>query len=367
MLWRIFRRGIIPLILVLAALAYWKTHPGAPKFVSVGYVAANDVTLWNALAQVKQPVAELHYGDRVEVVREVGTTAEVRTASGTVGWITNSGQMMDSELWGQSAALLARAQALPVQAVGWTNTVSNVHIQPGRDAQRVFQFMRGTPVMVLDRAVADIPQTSQDGKNPAEDESKPKQQEVWDLVLRSGNLLPNQGNPDATRASSSPESHATSDSVSGGPGYLQSNVSASSLPATPIAGWVLARFIDLDLPGSVRDYASSSGLHVQAWFVLNRVPNGSGGEAPQYLVAATRGGGDQPCDFNVLRVYTWGKVRNRYETAYTESNLCGHMPIRVLQGPTGPEFRFAEAGEAGGERTYVMKGTMVRRIIHKTR
>ncbi len=365
MVWRILRRGIIPLIFVLAALAYWKLHPGAPKFVSVGYVAESNVTLWNALAQVKRPVAEMHYGDRVEIVREVGTTAEVRTASGTVGWITNSHQMMDSELWGQRAALLARAQTMPVQAAGWTNTVSNVHIQPGRDARRVFQFMRGTPVVVLDRAVADIPQASQDGKNPAEEESKPKQQEVWDLVLRSGNPLPSQGNPGATRASSSPASRATSDPVSSGPRDLQLDVAASGLPAAPIAGWVLARFIALDLPGPVRDYASSSGLHVQAWFVLNRVPNGSGGEAPQYLVAATRGGGDQPCDFNVLRVYTWGKTRKRYETAYTESNLCGHMPIRVLQGTTGPEFRFAEAGKSSGERTYVMKGTLVRRIIHK--
>ncbi|HVA95955.1 MAG TPA: hypothetical protein VNI36_13750 [Candidatus Dormibacteraeota bacterium] len=360
--WRILRRGIIPLILILAAFTYWKLHPGAPRFVSVGHVAERNVTLWNALAQVKQPLAVLHYGDRVEIMREEGTTAEVRTASGVVGWMTNSHQMMNSELWDESAALLARARKMPVQAVGRTNTISNVHIEPGRNSQRVFQFQRGTPVVILERAAADVPQD--ENASPANHQN-PKQQEDWDLVLRSGETLPSEGIPDSAQNSTSPESQATSDSVSGGPGYLQSNVSASGLPAAPIAGWVLARFIDLDLPGPIRDYAGASDLHVQAYFVLNRVPNGSGGEAPQYLVAATRGGGGQPCDFTVLRVYTWSATQNRYETAYTESNICGSMPIHVSQSPSGPEFRFAEAGNSGGERTYVMRQTMVRRLRSK--
>jgi hypothetical protein len=125
---------------------------------------------------------------------------------------------------------------------------------------------------------------------------------------------------------------------------------------------VLARFIEPDLPGPVRDYASSADLHVVAWFELNRVPDGSGGEAPQYLVAGSRGGEGQECDFTMLRVYTWGTVRKRYETAYVESDLCGHLPIRVTSTVAGPEFRFAEAGETEGHRTYVMRQTSVRRV-----
>ena len=137
-------------------------------------------------------------------------------------------------------------------------------------------------------------------------------------------------------------------------------------PETPIAGWVLARFIEPDLPGPVRDYASSADLHVVAWFELNRVPDGSGGEAPQYLVAGSHGGESQTCDFTMLRVYTWGAVRKRYETAYVESDLCGRLPIRVTGTPAGPEFRFAEAGENAAERTYVMRQTVVRRVNNKS-
>jgi hypothetical protein len=134
------------------------------------------------------------------------------------------------------------------------------------------------------------------------------------------------------------------------------------MPAGPVAGWVLARFIELDLPGPVLDYASSADLRVVAAFELNRVPDGSGGEAPQYLVAGTRGPEGQACDFTMLRVYTWGAARKRYETAYVESDLCGRLPIRVSQGAKGPEFRFFEAGGSAEGRTYVMQQTVVRRV-----
>ena len=103
-----------------------------------------------------------------------------------------------------------------------------------------------------------------------------------------------------------------------------------------------------------------------AWFELNRVPDGAGGEAPQYLVAGTRGGEGQACDFTMLRVYTWGTARKRYETAYVESDLCGRLPIRVSHNVTGPEFRFAEEGGNNTERTYVMRQTSVRRVREKS-
>jgi hypothetical protein len=134
------------------------------------------------------------------------------------------------------------------------------------------------------------------------------------------------------------------------------------LPTPPIAGWVLARFIEPELPGPVRDYASSSDLHVVAWFELSRVPDGSGGQVPQYLVAGSHGGEGQACDFTMLRVYTWSTARRRYETAYVESDLCGHLPIQVSQSSTGPEFHFANAGKKPAERMYVMYQTVVRRV-----
>ena len=87
-----------------------------------------------------------------------------------------------------------------------------------------------------------------------------------------------------------------------------------------------------------------------------------GGEAPQYLVAGSRGAEGRPCDFTMLRVYTWGKARKRYETAYVESDLCGRLPILISNGEKGPEFQFPDVDEGGADRKYVMYQTVVRRI-----
>jgi hypothetical protein len=369
MVWRILRKGgVIPLLLIVAAVVYWRIYPHSPKVLSVGYVADRDVILWSSLAQVKQPIAEMHYGDRVEVVREEGTSLQVRGISGTIGWLPDSRQIMNEQLWGESASLLARARTMPVQALGHTKTVSNIRIEPGRDAKRIYQFTRGTPVVVLERAVAYLPQAGQDSSSDDKDaatattEEEPKQQEDWLLVLRMQGTSSAGDDPNSSRSPATPVSRASGNPVSGAPANSRADLLPGGSAAFPIAGWVLARFIELDMPGPVRDIANSADLHVVAWFVLNRVPNGSGGESPQYLVAGSRGGEGQPCDFTLLRVYTWSLARKRYETAYIESNLCGRLPIQVSGGEKGPEFHFAEAGDTPADRKYEMVQTTVRRV-----
>jgi hypothetical protein len=99
-----------------------------------------------------------------------------------------------------------------------------------------------------------------------------------------------------------------------------------------------------------------------AWFELNRVASPSG-DKPQYLAAGTRSAEGQPCDFTVLRVYTWNPRRTRYETAFIENNLCGQMPIRLDKGPKGePEFRFRQTTGPKEERVYRLTQTVVRRV-----
>ena len=367
MLQRILRmRGIIPGILILAAIGYWRLHTGPPKALGIGYVSDRDVPMWNTLAQVRGRVGDLHYGERLEILRQEGTAAQVRTSSGALGWLLDSRDLMDSSLWEQSTALVSRARTMPVQARGQTKTVSNVRIEPGRNGQRIFQFPRGTQVVVLDRTVADAPQDASAAEKAAGAEESKTKQEDWLFVLRAGGFSAATGAPVSEASSSGAGSRASAGPVSGGPGVAQSEAPGADLAVPPIAGWVLSRFIEPDLPGPVRDYASSSNLHVIAWFELNRVPDGSGGQVPQYLVAGSHGGEGQVCDFTMLRVYSWSTTRKRYETAYIESNLCGHLPIRVSSEPAGPEFRFAEGGGNGAERDYVMRQTVVRRVTNKS-
>jgi len=363
------RRGVILLILILVALGYWKFRPHAPQVLSVGYVSDRSVMLWNTLAQVRQPVEALHYGERVEVLREEGAAAQVRTSAGTIGWLLDAHLLMAPELWDQSASLLAHARTLPVQARGRTKTVSNVRIEPGRDGKRIYQFVRGTPVVVLERKIADAPPPADDSapeEKSASNTSPKNKQEDWLLIMRTNDPAIMVQTPAAAEDSADQVKRASGDPVSSGPDNPLPGTAVSDTFTAQIAGWVLARFIELDLPGPVRDNASSADLHVLAWFELNRVADGSGGEVPQYLVAGSRGGEGQSCDFTLLRVYTWSAARKRYETAFLESDLCGRLPIRVSRGEKGPEFSFSEAGDGSADRKYMMQQSTVRRVRNES-
>src|SRR5260370_16125477 len=244
---RILRaRGIIPVILILAALIYWWLRPRPLNVIAIEYVAYSNVPLWNALALGRQRVADLHYGERIEVVRQEGTAVQVRTPSGSLGWLPDTRQLMDSDLWEQSAAMLTRARAMPVQARGQTKTVSNVRIEPGRNGKRIFQFTRGTPVLVLDRTVADAPQSNEDSavgeKDAGSEDQKPKQED-WLFVLRTESLAPASGEPASGASPPAPASRASAGPVSGGlRGQALDSLAANSYLAPPSA-LRLGRFI----------------------------------------------------------------------------------------------------------------------------
>jgi hypothetical protein len=129
----------------------------------------------------------------------------------------------------------------------------------------------------------------------------------------------------------------------------------------PSAGWIIGRFVELDLPDAVKEGTSSANVRAVAWFELNKSSEASGSK-PQYLVAGTRGPDWQPCDFTNVRVYTWNIKKMRYETAFIENNLCGQLPIRLGTSPKSePEFRFRTKGD-NEERVYRLMQTVVRRI-----
>ena len=362
------------------------------------YVGDRSATLWSTTAQVRQTVATLHYGERVAVVRRTPEQSQIRTSDGIQGWIDNR-LLMDPELWRKSASLLASVHDKPVQASGRTRTLSNVRLEPGRDAPRIFQFGRGVPVAVYERKSVPIPASAENaqteesapneeavpsGRERAKvagdvgDEKRNEKLEDWLLVSRgrpentmvsapsagfsgppasgSSPRASNEASDEASQAIAPETGRASTSPVSAGSAEI-----ADSSANLPVAGWVLARFIELEPPEPIPDYSNAAGMHVVAWVVLNTVADPDGAK-PQYLVAGTRGGEGQPCDFTLLRAYTWGAGRQRYETAYVENDFCGKFPIRVRQTASGPEFSFSE-GDSSGQRVYRMKQTIIRRVV----
>jgi hypothetical protein len=318
------------LIFVVAAIGggvWWARRN--PARYPVGYIADRSATLWSATAQVRRPVGTLGYGEKVTILARAGELTEVRSADGTLGWVDNR-LLMAPALWERVAQLLSDARNMPIQGTAHTRTISNVHIEPGRDSPRIFQFGRNVSVAVLRRQVA---AASSGGDEPAQSADDKSDQEDWALVLYS---------PVKERQSS----------ASGG-------AQADAGLAMPIAGWILWRFMELDPPSPIGDYVGAAARRVVGWAQLNTVPDPTG-EKPQYVVAAAKGGEGQPCDFTSIRVYTWGAARMQYETSFADNNVCGRLPVRVSQSPEGPEFRFNDPKNV--EHGYRLMQTVVRRI-----
>jgi hypothetical protein len=326
----------VPLLIIVGLLA-WVLRP---KRESLGeeYVSERSVTLWSSVAQVREPVDTLHYGDRVDILARRNDNIKVRTVAGEIGWIDGR-QLLEPALWQRSTRLLEQSMAIPVQARGRTKVQTNLRVEPGRTARRLYQFGRGVPVEIVGRSAADWVQVT-DEKEPSS-EPQGTRKEDWFLIRGV-----------ATRPPGESTGRAAETNTTTQPGDQ----------SVPIAGWVVARFVELNLPDPVRDGLASANVRPVAWFELNRV-DGPSGAKPQYLVAGTRGPEGQACDFRTLRAYTWNAKKARYETAFIENNLCGQVPVRLGKGPQGePEFRFRVMDGNKEERAYRLIQTVVRRI-----
>jgi hypothetical protein len=324
-------------LLCLVGVTAWLFRP---KRESQGeaFVSEKVAPVLSGIAQVRQQVGVLHYGERVEVLSKRNEYMKVRTAAGAVGWV-EAHQLMEPALWQRSIKLLDQVRNMPVQARGRTKVSTNLRVLPGRTEPRLYQFTRNVPVEIVGRGVADWVQTT-DEKDSGNDEQEAKKED-WFLVRGIASRPPGESSARVSVTTTTTE-----------PGDQ----------TVPIAGWVIARFVELDLPDPVREGASSANIRPVAWFELNRVLDPSG-DKPQYLLAATRGTEGQPCDFTALRVYTWNARRERYETAFIENNLCGRLPVRTGKGPKDePEFRFHVMDGSKEERVYRLMQTVVRRI-----
>jgi hypothetical protein len=324
-------------LLALVALVAWMLRPKR-ETQGEAFVSEKIAPLLSGIAQVREQIGELHYGERVDVITKRNDYAKVRTNAGAIGWV-ESRQLMEPALWQRSIKLLDQTRGMPVQARGRTKVSTNLRMQPGRTEPRLYQFARNVPVEIVGRATADWVQVAdeKDTSNAAEEAKK----EDWFLVRGVATRPPGDS---STRAAE------------------PINTTQPGDQTVPIAGWVVARFIEMDLPDPVREGAASANIRPIAWFELNRVSDPSG-DQPQYLLAAARGPEGQACDFTALRVYTWYAKRSRYETAFIENKLCGQLPIRLGKGPKGePEFRFHVMDGNKQERVYRLIQTVVRRV-----
>jgi len=292
------------------------------RVLETDYVSAPQVTLRDQLSQVYNKTGTAKNGDRVDVLDREKRFARVRTESGAEGWVEQR-YLVTQQVYTGFQKLKQEEQNSPVEGTATTRNDTNLHVEPGRDTEHLYQLSQGAKVSVLKRATVEknspgavIKTLSGQG---GATEIKPAMEDWW--LVRD----------------------------------LQNHV-----------GWVLGRMIDLDVPLEVAQYAE--GQRLVAYFMLNEVSDADK-KVAQYLVLMTEPKDGLPFDYNQARVFTWNVKRHRYETAYRERNLNGVLPVTVSHESFGKEgdlpifvLRVKDANGNVIERKYKMNTPIVHRV-----
>src|SRR5882672_11321763 len=165
-------------LLALVGLAAWMLRPRR-ETLGEAFVSEKAAPLLSSIAQVREQIGMLHYGERVGIVGKRNDYVKVRTNSGTVGWV-ESRQLMEPALWQRSIKLLEQTRGMPVQARGRTKVSTNLRVQPGRTEPRLYQFGRNVSVEIVGRAVADWAQVT-DEKDSSNEPQETKKED-WFLI-----------------------------------------------------------------------------------------------------------------------------------------------------------------------------------------
>ena len=313
----------IPLVFLLLLSS---CNRGSGRVLEVAYVAAVQANLRDQVAAVYEKAGVVKNGDRVEVLDHDRRFVKVRTATGATGWIEQR-YLVGQNVYDQIQKLTADNQNDPVQAQGATRNDTNLHVEPGRDTEHLYQISSGEKLSLLKRGTAEkagsvaTPSRSTSSNSNPKDKKQPGPiVEDWWLVRDSHNRV----------------------------------------------GWVLSRMIDLDVPMDIAQYAE--GQRIVAFFVLNQVQDGDK-KVPQYLTMVTEPKDGLPFDFNQIRVFTWNVKRHRYETAYRE-RMEGVLPVTVSQESFDkegvlPVFMVHVKDDEGNvtERKYKLNTPIVRRVL----
>lgn len=295
---------------------------GRSRVLEINYVSAPQVNLRDRVAAVYNKVAMVKNGDRVEVLDRDRRFVKVRTAGGAEGWMEQR-YLVNQQVYDRLQKLLQDHKDDPVQGQAATRNDTNLHVEPGRDTDHLYQIAMGEKVSLLKRGTAEKPGSAAPRPAPAKlddkKEVKPVIEDWWLARDIHGRV-----------------------------------------------GWILGRMVDLDVPLEIAQYAE--GQRIVAYFVLDEVTDGDK-KVAQYLTLVTEPKDGLPFDFNQVRVFTWNIKKHRYETAYRE-RLKGVLPVIVGQenfekDGNLPVFTIRVQDDSGNvtERKYKLNSPIVRRVL----
>src|ERR1019366_1958486 len=128
-------------------------HSGG-RVLEIAYVSGVQVNLRDRVAAVYEKAGLVKNGDRVEVLDHDRRFVKVRTATGQMGCMEQR-YLVSQLVFDQLQKLTAENQNDPVQAQGVTRNDTNLHVEPGRETEHLYQILAGEKLLLLKRGTAD--------------------------------------------------------------------------------------------------------------------------------------------------------------------------------------------------------------------
>jgi len=314
---------VLSVLIFVAVLATAACHRGIGGSGEYVYVSVPQANLRDRVAAVYNKVGLVKSGDRVQVLERQRRFLRVRTDRKEEGWLEERFTISEAT-FKQFQKLDDDSKSLPSQGKAVTRAKLNMHLEPSREGDTLYQLSEGEKVDILKRATAERPEKQAVAvpkvKGGAPQDPPKLYDDFWLVRSQSGHY-----------------------------------------------GWVLSRMIDLDIPLDIAQYAE--GQRIQAAFVLNEVQEDDQKFA-QYLVLMSEPRDGLPYDFDQLRVFTRNTRKHRYETAYRERNLVGFFPVKIAtenfdkEGAL-PTFTLRLQTDTGQivDRKYKLNSPIVRRVV----
>jgi uncharacterized protein YgiM (DUF1202 family) len=137
-------------LLLAAAVLLTGCGRGRTRVLEVDYVSAPQVTLRDQLSPTYNKVATAKNGDRVDVIDREKRFAKVRLASGATGWVEQR-YLVNQEVFNAFQKMKQEETNAPVEGTATTRNDTNLHMEPGRDAEHLYQLSQGAKVSILKR------------------------------------------------------------------------------------------------------------------------------------------------------------------------------------------------------------------------
>ena len=194
---------------------------GKNSLNEVAYVSAPQAFLRDQVAAVFNKTGTVKNGEVVQILARDRRFARVRTAAGAEGWLEQR-YLVTKQTYDASQKLADQVRNDPVQATALAHNQSNIHLQPDRDAEHLYQVDQGAKLSLLKRASSQKPVPGGQARSDAagkEAQAAPPMEDWW--LIRDE------------------------------PGH---------------AGWVLGRMLDVDIPLEIAQYAEGqrTWLHLSS-------------------------------------------------------------------------------------------------------